>query len=352
MADLRKELMKPRPIFNPEGNDDPAKRGVLYGDTTNIFNLNVIKYEWAPKLYRVMMANFWIPETVDLTQDVQDYKELTDDERQAYDEILSFLVFLDSIQTTNIPNIAAYVKAPEITIDLSIHAYQEAIHSQSYGYTIESVVPPEKREEVYYWWRKDPILFERNKYIADIYQKFLEEPTMKNYGEVLIGNYLLEGLYFYNGFMFFYNLASRNLMQGTADIIRYINRDELTHVILFEHFMKDLTDEGFKKYLTKDKIYEMFRIAVDQEQRFSKKVIGNKILGMNEQSIEDYTYYIANKRLKSLGLEPIFPDRPNPYEHLERIADTGGEGNVKANFFEATVTSYNQASAVEGWDEI
>jgi len=73
---------------------------------------------------------------------------------------------------------------------------------------------------------------------------------------------------------------------------------------------------------------------------------------MNEQSIEDYTYYIANKRLKALGLEPIFPDRPNPYEHLERIADTGGEGNVKANFFEATVTSYNQASAVEGWDEI
>ena len=231
MSDIRKELMKPRPIFNPEGNDDPAKLGILHGDTTNIFNLNVIKYEWAPKLYRVMMANFWIPETVDLTQDVQDYKELTDDERQAYDEILSFLVFLDSIQTTNIPNIAAYVKAPEITIDLSIHAYQEAIHSQSYGYTIESVVPPEHREEVYYWWRKDPILFERNKYIADIYQKFLEDPTMENYGEVLIGNYLLEGLYFYNGFMFFYNLASRNLMQGTADIIRYINRDELIDTI-------------------------------------------------------------------------------------------------------------------------
>ena len=237
--ELNSYYLEKRPIFNPDGNDDPSARGILKGSVTNIFNLNNIKYTWAPKLYRTMMANFWIPENVDLTQDSQDYKLLTDQEREAYDEILSFLTFLDSVQTTNIPNIAAYIKAPEININLSIHSYQEAIHSQSYGYIIESIIPPEKREKIYYIWREDDVLFERNKYIASLYQKFLEEPTLENYGEALIGNYLLESLYFYNGFMFFYNLASRSLMQGTADIIRYINRDELTHVLLFNNLLKD-----------------------------------------------------------------------------------------------------------------
>lgn len=347
---LNSYYLEKRPIFNPEGNDDPALRGILKGSVTNIFNLNNIKYKWAPKLYRTMMANFWIPENVDLTQDSQDYKLLTDQEREAYDEILSFLTFLDSVQTTNIPNIAAYIKAPEININLSIHSYQEAIHSQSYGYIIESIIPPEKKEKIYYIWREDDVLFERNKYIASLYQKFLEEPTLENYGEALIGNYLLESLYFYNGFMFFYNLASRSLMQGTADVIRYINRDELTHVLLFNNLLRELNDE--RQIITKDKIYEMFKIAVEQEQRFSKKVIGNRVLGITEQSIEDYTFHLANQRLIYIGLEPIFPQRENPYPHLERIADTKGEGNVKANFFEGTVTSYNQASIVEGWDEI
>lgn len=197
------------------------------------------------------------------------------------------------------------------------------------------------------------MLLKRNNYVTYLYQKFLDEPTPENYANVLIANFILESLYFYNGFIFFYNLSSRGLMQGTADIIKYINKDEHTHIVLFKFLINELTDsnEGFGKYLTKDRVYKLFKEAVKQELEFSLETIGDKIPGMSRETIEDYTYYLANKRLKMLGLEPIFPDRKNPYKHLERIADVDG-GNSKVNFFEATVTSYNQPNVIDDWDEI
>ena len=197
-------------IFNPEGNDTVQERRVLSGNVTNIFNLNNVKYAWANKLYRIMMENFWIPEKISLSEDARQYANLTTQEKKAYDGILSFLTFLDSIQTNNLPNISSYITAPEINLILSIQTYQEAIHSQSYAYMIESIVPAAKRAEIYDFWRKDPTLFERNKYIAQIYQDFIDNQSDKYFARVLIANFLLEGLYFYNGFTFFYNLASED----------------------------------------------------------------------------------------------------------------------------------------------
>ena len=97
------------------------------------------------------MGNFWIPEKIDLTQDKNDYSNLTEAEKGAYDGILSFLIFLDSIQTNNIPNISDYITAPEVNLVLSIQTFQEAIHSQSYQYIIESILPKETRNSISYY---------------------------------------------------------------------------------------------------------------------------------------------------------------------------------------------------------
>ena len=97
----------------------------------------------------------------------------------------------------------------------------------------------------------------------------------------------------------------------------------------------------------------MFDKAVEQEINWSNHIIGNSIIGINEKTIEEYTKFIANKRLKDIGLEAKYEGyNENPYKQLEKVADTNGEGNVKGNFFEANVSSYNQSTAVEGWDEI
>jgi ribonucleoside-diphosphate reductase beta chain len=344
--------MQRKVLFNPEGVDTLNERKIIEGNTTNIFNLNNVKYNWGSKLYRIMMENFWIPEKVDLGTDLSDYQKLTDAERRAYDGIFSFLVFLDSIQTNNLPNISEYITAPEINLVLAIQTYQEAIHSQSYAYAIESIIPSERRDEIYDFWRDDKVLFERISFIAGIYQNFQDKAFNENFIKVIIANYLLESVYFYNGFNFFYLLTSRNLMPGTADIIRYINRDELTHVVLFENIFRVIKDE-YPELINEKDIYKMFTAAVEQEINWTNHIIGDDVLGVTRESTEQYTKFIANKRLKALGLKELYKGfDKNPYKHLEKIADTEGAGDVKANFFESTVTSYNQSSVIDGWDEI
>ncbi len=344
--------MQRKRLFNVDGNDDIACRRIIRGNVTNLFNLNNVKYQWANKLYRLMMENFWIPEKVSLFDDKISYNELTAHEKKAYDGILSFLVFLDSIQTNNLPNINDYITAPEVNLILAIQTYQEAVHSQSYAYIIESIIPTDKREEIYNKWREDKVLLERNKYIAEIYQDFIDARNDKNFARVLIANYLLEGVYFYNGFNFFYNLAARSLMIGTADEIKYINRDELTHCVIFANIIKEIQDED-SQFFNEDEIVEMFKKAVEQEIAWSNHIIGDSIVGITPQTIEQYTKFIANKRLKDIGMKPIYEGfDESPYKNLEKIADTNGEGNVKGNFFEANVSSYNQSTAVEGWDDI
>ncbi|MCB1146219.1 MAG: ribonucleotide-diphosphate reductase subunit beta, partial [Leptospiraceae bacterium] len=257
----------------------------------------------------------------------------------------------DSLQTNNVPQIADYITAPEVTLVLSIQDYQEAIHSQAYAYVIESVIPAARRKNVYEFWRKDKTLFERNQYIAQVYQDFIDHPSDQNFIRVLIANYLLEGLYFYNGFMFFYTLASRSICSGTSSMIRYINRDEYSHCILFENIIRSVREE-YPTMISDDMVLAMFDRAVEQEINWSRYIMGDDVVGINSRTIESYTKWLANERLKSLGYLPLYPDYDhNPYMHLDKIADVSGDGHVKSNFFESTVTSYNQSSAISGWDK-
>jgi ribonucleoside-diphosphate reductase beta chain len=231
---------------------------------------------------------------------------------------------------------------------------QEAMHNQSYQYLIETIIPSNKRAEIYDLWRTDKVLKDRCEFIASSYQKYIDSPTQSNYFGSLCSNYILEGLYFYNGFQYFYNLASRHLMAGSADIFRMINRDELSHVRLYQKLIVEAL-QLFPKESIKKGIASSFLEAVNQEINWSNHIIGNQILGITEESIDHYTKYLANIRLKAIGLNPIFTEdkyKKSPYSHLEKFSDTQGEGHTKSNFFEATVTSYVMSSGLTGWDDI
>ncbi len=343
------KILQQSKIFNPSGNDDTLSRTIWKGDTTNLMNLNQVKYDWALSLYQQMRANFWIPEKVDVTQDIVDYNNLTAPERKAYNGILSYLTFLDSIQSCNLPHVKAPITAPEVSLCLAEQLSQEGMHNHSYQYLIETVIPKEDRAGVYEFWRTDEVLLERCQFIAEIYQRYLDKPYEDNYFITLVADYLLEGLYFYNGFIFFYNLAMRLLMSGTADMFRYINRDELSHVRLFQKIMPEAM-VTFNHDVSE--IYELFDTAVQQEIKWTNHICDNQILGITEQSTENYTKHLANKRLKAIGLKELYPGATNPYKHLDKFADTGKEANTKVNFFDSTVTSYVQSSGISGWDEI
>lgn len=339
------KTMPINPVFNPAGDDN--NRTIWFGNPTNLMELNNTKYGWAVQLYAQMRENFWIPQRIDLTQDITDYNLLTVDERRAYNGILSYLTFLDSVQTCNIPHLKGSITAPEVSICMAEQISQEAMHNQSYQYLIETIIPSDDRTKVYEFWRTDHILKERCEFVAKLYQGYLDDRTEANYFISLAADYLLEGLYFYNGFQFYYNLASRQLMPGTSDMFKMINRDELSHVRLYQKLLPEALAIMPK---LEQEIYQMTETAVSYECLWTDHILGDNILGITKQSTKQYTEYLANVRLKAIGLEPLYENKGNPYKHLERLSDTKSEGHTKANFFESTVTSYVMSSGIDNWD--
>jgi ribonucleoside-diphosphate reductase beta chain len=337
-------------VFNPQGDDRTENRTIWFGNTTNLMQLNDVAYPWAVGLYQQLRENFWVPQKIDITQDVTDYGNLTPEERKAFDGILSYLTFLDSIQTCNLPHLKNAVTAPEVSMCMVEQLSQEAMHNQSYQYMIETIIPSDRRREVYEFWRTDKVLGKRCNHIASQYQTYLDNPSGETYFISLMADYLLESILFYNGFIFFYNLASRQLMPGSADMFKMINRDELSHVRLFQKMLP----EAMATFThSTDQIYEMFDTAVQNEIEWTNHIVGQNILGITSGSTEIYTKYLANIRLKAIGLSPLYSGdeyKKSPYAHLERFADTKAEGNTKANFFESGVTSYVMSSGVTGWE--
>jgi ribonucleoside-diphosphate reductase beta chain len=347
---MKKQQMHKRRLFNPQGDDAIAHRTIIKGNITGLFNLNDVKYQWAKPMYQVMVGNFWVPEKVSgLGDDAKMYKNiLTPAEKKAYRGVISFLTFLDSIQTVNLPNFSDFITSSEVNLLIAIQSYQEAIHSQSYTTILETVVDAREREAIYYFWRDDEVLLERNKYIGNLYQSFLDNPSDQNFFQAMIANYLLEGLYFYNGFAFFDTLVYASKMIATGRMISYIRRDELTHVVLFANIIKEIRKE-FPEIYDEALIRKMFRNAVEQEIKWTNHIIGNDIAGMSKESTDHYTKWLANQRLQQLNLAPEFPEIiKNPYKHLEAMADNNSE---KTNFFESTVVNYTQSSSMNGsWD--
>lgn len=335
--------MKQRLVFDPQGDDSLENRKIIGGNSTGIANLNSVKYTWASKLYKIMLNNFWIPEKVSLVDDRTTIKELTPDEMSALKNTLSFLIALDSMQTANLPNLSSYISAPEINAIFTLQEFQEQIHSQSYQYLLQELFPSVEREEIYNYWRNNPLLLERNTKIAAAYQQFVNDPTELNFKKAIAADFALEGIYFYNGFQFFYQLASRNKLTEVAKMVRYIENDEVTHVSFMNYLVKeifDINNEDDRKIL-----FETIKEAAESEIEWGKSIYGDRILGISERSTEEYIKYLANQRSKLIGTGVIYKGfNTNPYQFLDNK-------EKRENFFETTVTEYSQSTAVSGWDD-
>lgn len=337
-----------KPLFNPSGDIDVSKRRMINGNTTNLNDFNNMKYAWVNDWYRQGMNNFWIPEEVNLFTDVKDYVNLSEEERTAYDKILSFLVFLDSIQTANLPAIGEYITANEINLCLSIQTYQEAIHSQSYSYMLDTICEPQKRNDVLYQWKNDEHLLKRNQFIGDLYNEFQKDKSPFTLMKTIIANYILEGIYFYSGFMFFYNLGRNQKMPGTVQTIRYINRDENTHLWLFRNIILELKKE--EPELFTEKCIEVYRQMIkegcEQEISWGNYAIGNSIPGLTRQMLADYIMYLGNLRCQNLGFDPIYEGHETEPESMEWVSQYSNANEIKTDFFEARSTAYAKSSAL------
>ncbi len=343
MADLMK-----KPLFNPNGDTDVRNRRMIGGNTTNLNDFNNMRYAWVSDWYRQAMNNFWIPEEINLTQDTKDYPNLTAAERTAYDKILSFLVFLDSIQTANLPNIGEYVTANEVNLCLSIQTFQECVHSQSYSYMLDTICSPVERNDILYQWKTDERLLRRNTFIGDLYNEFQTNKDPFTLLKVMMANYILEGIYFYSGFMFFYNLSRNGKMPGSAQEIRYINRDENTHLWLFRNILLEMQKEEPELFTPENiqVLKEMLEEGVRQEIEWGHYVIGNDIPGLTQQMVTDYIRYLGNLRWTGLGFGPLFEDNQTEPASMKWVSQYSNANMVKTDFFEAKSTAYAKSTAL------
>ncbi len=340
--------LKQKPLFNPNGDVEVLKRRMIGGNTTNLNDFNNMKYNWVSDWYRQAMNNFWVPEEINLNTDVLNYNQLTKPERMAYDKILSFLIFLDSVQTANLPHVGEYVTANEVNLCLTIQAFQEAVHSQSYGYMLDTICSPVERNEILYQWRQDEHLLRRNEFIGNLYNEFQEKKDDYTLVRTLIANYILEGIYFYSGFMFFYNLGRNNKMPGSVQEIRYINRDENTHLWLFRSIILELKKE--EPHLFTDELIavyrDMIREGVEQEIAWGHYVIGDDIAGLNCQMITDYIRYLGNLRCINLGFELLYPGYEKEPGSMSWISQYSNANLIKTDFFEGRSTAYAKSTAL------
>ena len=337
-----------RPLFNPDGDTDIYLRRMIGGNTTNLNDFNNLKYPWTSDWYRQAMNNFWVPEEISLAQDLKDYPKLSVHEKSAYDKILSFLIFLDSIQTANLPRISEYITANEVNLCLSIQTFQESLHSQSYSYMLDTICSPEERNVILYQWKDDKHLLDRNTLIGNIYNEFTTSSDKKTFLKVIMANYILEGIYFYSGFMFFYNLSRNGKMPGSAQEIRYINRDENTHLWLFRNIIIELQKEEPELFTDENinMIKDLLKQGVEQEIEWGKYVIGDNIPGLSSKMVEDYILYLGNLRWSGLGYGTLYEGHNEEPEDMKWVGQYSNANMVKTDFFEARSTAYAKSTAL------
>ena len=334
--------MHRKKIYNPASNETLSDRKIFNGNPHGILNFTKAKYTWALKLWDLMEANTWFPKEVDTTDDVRDYAcNLTAAAKRMYDLVWSTLISMDSFKTNNLAdNINPYITAPEINAVLTRQAYEEANHSKSYAVMVEAIC--DNTDLIYEMEKHDEVLRRKNDYISSVYEELAGEVTDEKLLLAMVANQILEGVYFYSGFTAIYALARAGKMLGSAQMIRFIQRDEITHLLLFQNMINSVRKERPERFTNEieAKIYEMFQKAGELEIEWGKYITQNQIMGFTDDIIDQYIKYLVDDRLTSIGLKRIY----NVAHPIKWVDDFAKFNDQKSNFFESKVTNYSKGS--------
>lgn len=332
-------------------------RRMINGEDDGLMQIHPLKHPRSYEIYQLMLKNTWMPQEVELTRDVEQWNRkdiLTDQERFVYERSLAFVSNLDGIQTNNLTtNVAGQITSPEVRLVIVRQAFEESLHVVSYATMIEALgLNP---EEVYGLYRTDMELYKKNQYVLSSLKKISDpnfrtgtESSDRDFLEACVANIILEGVYFYSAFLIFYILKRNNKMPGSAEMIQFINRDEDLHLEHFIYMTNTIREEN--PHLWSDDFKEKLRNniagAVDMEYAWGLSCIGDGILGLTPENLKEYLQFVGNRRLRSIGLELIWPGAKNPFPWIDEMT----QGNmIETNFFEGRVREY-QAGGGLSWD--
>lgn len=315
------------------------------------------KYHWAWQKYLDACANHWMPQEINMTADVALWKDpegLTEEERRIVKRNLGFFSTADSLVANNLV-LAVYrlITNPECRQYLLRQAFEEAIHTHSYQYCVESLGLDEA--EIFNMYREIPSVATKAAWALPFTQS-LADPNFKTGTEEkdrrflrdLIAFYVVfEGIFFYVGFTQILSMGRRNKMVGVAEQFQYILRDESMHLNFGIDVINQIKIEN--PHLWTDdfqkEIIGLIKEGVDLELQYAKDTMPRGILGMNSAMFEDYLHYIANRRCAQIGLLPQYAEKENPFPWMSEIMDLKKE----KNFFETRVIEY-QTGGTLNWD--
>lgn len=332
-----------------------ASTAIINGESSNVLNWDDVRFSWAYPKYKKMLGNFWTPFEINMSKDVQQFAELSWHEREAFLKIIGLLALLDSIQSDYAGKVADYLTDSSLNALMIILAQQEVIHNHSYSYILSSIANKQTQDATFNYWRTEPTLQRRNDFVVDGYKAFAENPTVKNMLESIVNDVILEGLFFYSGFAFFYNLARNQKMVATSTMINYINRDEQLHVDLFVKIFKEILAENPEQDTDELREYAInqFRKAAELEIEWGREVIGNKVDGVSMDELEQYIKFYANVRCNQLGYgHSAFPEAPrkNPMKWIKAYEDVD---MGKTDFFEQKSRQYTKINVQDnGFDDL
>jgi ribonucleoside-diphosphate reductase beta chain len=306
--------------------------------------LKPIRYPWAYDLYNQAVANTWFPNEIQLGEDLADFKRMTDDEKHAVTFLMSYFNPNELLVNKALAfGVYPYVNAPEAHLYLAKQMWEEANHCMSFEYVLETfpidrTAAYESHVEVPSMARKEEFEF---RYIKRMTEETLDITTTegkKDFIRNLIAyNIILEGIWFYSGFMVALSFRQRNLLRNFASLMDWVIRDESLHLqfginliltVLEEN--EDLQDPEFA-----EEIRQMILGAVEMEEQYNRDLLPNGILGLNADYVNQYVKYLADRRLEELGFEAHY-HVSNPAKWMATANDT----LQLVNFFEATNTSY------------
>jgi len=323
-------------------NEHPG--GILGTGLRDGLQLKPIRYQWAYDLYTQAVANTWFPNEVQLASDLGDFEKLTEEEKHALKTVISYLNPNELLINKSLAfGIYPYVNAAEAHIYLSKQMWEEANHFMTFEYIIETF--PFDREEIYAAGTGKKSLADKaafqNKYLGKMLNGNVDIETTegkKDFVRSLVAyNIVLEGIWFYSGFMVGMSFRQRNLLRNVGSLLDWITRDENLHLTfginLLLTVMEENPDLQTEEFAAE--IRGLILEAVELERAYNNDMLPKGILGLNADYVNQYVMHMTDRRLEELGFEPEY-NVSNPAKWMAAANDT----LELVNFFESTNTSY------------
>jgi len=331
-------------IFNKK-KVNTLKQPMFFGEQLNTQRYDEFKYPIFDKLTQKQLGFFWRPEEVSLQKDRNDFQSLDDGQKHIFTANLKYQTLLDSVQGRG-PALALlpHTSIPELESCIIAWDFMENIHSRSYTYIMKNLYP--NPSEVFDTILETKEIISRAESVTKCYDDFIDYAKRtkrdnyelkKRFYKMLISINILEGIRFYVSFACSFGFGELRLMEGSAKIISLIARDESQHLAITQHIIKNYQNNENDKQMLKvmknceQEVYKMYRDAVEEEKQWAEYLMRDgSMIGLSETLLGNYVEWIANKRLRAIGLDPLYdrPIRTNPLPWTQHWLSSRGLQNA------------------------